>query len=214
MKDDAHLSRAAIVGAALTLIDAEGVGAVSMRTVGRALGVDAKSLYHHVAGKEQLLDAVAESILESIDVHVPTGDLRADLTGIARAFRTASLAHPRAAPLVLTRPVQSLAGLAPTQSILAVLLNAGFAADEAVHLLRSLLATLIGTLLREVEATPTFGLIDAGAIAQREAVLGSCSLPAVRAVAADLARFDAETEFDYMIGLSIDAVQARVAARD
>lgn len=143
-------------------------------------------------------------------MHVPTGDLRTDLAGVAHAFRAAALAHPRAATLVLTRQVQSLAALAPTQSILDVLLTAGFAADEAVHLLRSLLATLIGTLLREFDAAPTFGMTDAEAIARREAGLAACGLSAIAAVAPELARFDADAEFAYMIGLSIDAVEARL----
>lgn len=204
-----RLSRATIVAATTALIDEHGIADVSMRTVAKDLGVDPKSLYNHVRDKDDLLDAVAESILASIVVHVPTGDLRADLTGVAHAFRNAALAHPRAATLVLTRQVQSLAALAPTQSILDVLLTAGFPPAEAVHLLRSLLAALIGTLLREFEAAPTFGTTDAAAIARRQAVLAECGLPAVQAVAADLARFDADAEFEYMIGLSIDAVLAR-----
>ncbi|ADG79175.1 Transcriptional regulator, TetR family OS=Tsukamurella paurometabola (strain ATCC 8368 / DSM/ CCUG 35730 / CIP 100753 / JCM 10117 / KCTC 9821 / NBRC 16120/ NCIMB 702349 / NCTC 13040) OX=521096 GN=Tpau_2572 PE=4 SV=1 [Tsukamurella paurometabola] len=208
-KDDTHLSRTSIVDAALALIDAEGIAAVSMRTVGRSLGVDAKSLYHHVAGKEQLLDAVAERLLESVEVHRPTGDVRADLRANSWAFRNAAMAHPRAASLFLTRRVQTLAGLGPAQSVLDVLLTAGFPADEAVHLLRSLLAIMIGTMLREVESTPTFGETDDDAIAQREAALAGSELSAVRLVAADLARYDPETEFEYMVDLCGDAVVAR-----
>ncbi|NUT50476.1 MAG: TetR family transcriptional regulator, partial [Saccharothrix sp.] len=64
-KGESRLSREAIVQATLRVIDAEGVSAVSMRAVGRVLGVDAKSLYNHVDGKDGLLDAVAEHILGS-----------------------------------------------------------------------------------------------------------------------------------------------------
>ncbi|BDH57986.1 TetR family transcriptional regulator [Tsukamurella sp. PLM1] len=205
-----RLTRAAIVTAALAQIDEHGISDVSMRSVAKHLGVDPKSLYNHVRDKEDLLDAIAEAILSSIVVHVPTGDLPGDLTAIAHAFRDAALAHPRAAELVLTRQVQSLAALRPTQSILDVLLGAGFAPVEAVHLLRSLLSTLVGTLLREVDAAPTFGVTDAAAIERRRTVLAGCGLPAVEAVAGDLARFDADAEFEYMIRLSIDAVSARL----
>lgn len=204
------LTRATVVEATLTLIDRDGVAEVSMRSIARHLSVDAKSLYNHVRDKDDLLDAVTEHLLRSIVVHVPTGDLRTDLAGVARAFRTAAQAHPRAATLVLTRQVQSVAALAPTQSILDVLLAAGFEPGEAVHLMRSQLAALIGTLLREFEAAPTFGMTDAEAITRREAALAACGLPAVQAVAPELARFDADAEFEYMIELSISAVEARL----
>ena len=59
-KGAAQLSRAAILDAAVAVADAEGVSAVSMRSVARLLGVDAKSLYNHVEGKYGLLDALAE----------------------------------------------------------------------------------------------------------------------------------------------------------
>ncbi|MGW4488701.1 TetR/AcrR family transcriptional regulator [Amycolatopsis sp. NPDC004368] len=65
-KGESRLSRAAIVEATLRVLDAEGVPAVSMRAVGRVLGVDAKSLHHHVDGKDGLLDAVAENLLGAI----------------------------------------------------------------------------------------------------------------------------------------------------
>ena len=72
------------------------------------------------------------------------------------------------------------------------------------------LAALIGTLLREFEAAPTFGMTDAEAIARREAALAACGLPAVQAVAPELARFDANAEFEYMLELSISAVEGRL----
>lgn len=210
-KNEAHLSRSTIVTAALALIDSEGVGAVSMRTVGRRLGVDAKSLYHHVAGKEQLLDAVAESILASIEVPVPTGDLRTDLRAAAHAFRVQALSHPQAATLVLTRQLKSVRSLAPVEGVLHILLTAGFDSDEAVNMLRTMLAALIGTLLREVNAGPTYGTTDTAGIAARAADLTEAGLPSIRAVAPQLARFDAEAEFDYMIDAVVDLIVARRA---
>lgn len=203
-----RLTRADIVAATLTQIDEHGIADVSMRSVARNLGVDAKSLYNHVRDKDDLLDAVTEAILESIVVHVPTGDIHVDLAGIAYAFRDAALAHPEAAPLVLTRLGTSTAGLAPAQSILQVLLTAGFSPNEAVHLMRTLLATLVGTLLRETQG-PSFGGTDESGTTRREAVLRGCGLRAVEHVAPELARFSAEAEFEYMIAVCIDAVLAR-----
>ena len=201
------LSKPAIVQATLQVIDAEGVGGVSMRAVARVLGVDPKSLYNHVDGKDGLLDAVAEALLGALDLPDPTGDLAADLTAITYAFRDRALAQPDAAALVLTRPMSSLEGLAPVEAVLSVLRTAGFDARESVHLLRVVLATLIGTLLREVNAGPTFGSDD---VAGRTAVLEASGLPAVAGAAPYLAMFDPQREFDYAVELCVDAVLRRV----
>ncbi len=107
-----------MVSAALTLIDRDGIAELGMRPLARQLGVDAKSLYNHVRDKDDLLDAVTEHLLGTIVVHAPSGDLGTDLTAVVRAVRAAAQAHPRAAPLVLTRQVRTVAGLAPTQTVL------------------------------------------------------------------------------------------------
>ncbi|MFC4082199.1 TetR/AcrR family transcriptional regulator [Amycolatopsis samaneae] len=212
-KGESRLSREAIVRATLRVIAADGVAAVSMRAVGRVLGADAKSLYNHVDGKEGLLDAVAEHLLGAMALPEPTGDPRADLRAIAHAFREQALAHPGAASLVLTRQLASFEALAPVEAVLAVLRDAGCPAGESVHLLRTLLATLIGTLLREVDAGPTYGTTDVAALARRRSVLAGSGLPAVSRAAAQLARFDADTEFEFTVELALDALVARLGDR-
>jgi len=207
---ESRLSREAIVEATLQVIDADGVNAVSMRAVGRALGVDAKSLYNHVDGKGGLLDAVAERILGTIALPELTGDLRTDLRAIAYAFRERALAHPEAASLVLTRQLDSFEGLAPVEAVLAVLRDAGCPSGESVHLLRTLVATLIGALLREVSAGPVYGTTDLAEIAQRQAILESSGLPAIAGAAAHLARFDAAAEYEFTVGLALDALAGRL----
>lgn len=212
-KGATRLSRETIVAATVTVIDADGVNAVTMRAVGRVLGVDAKSLYNHVDGKDGLLDAVAEHLLGTLALPQPTGDVRRDLHVIAHAFRDRALAHPEAASLVLTRQLASLEGLAPVEAVLSTLRTAGCPADEAVPLLRMLVATLIGTLLREVHAGPTYGTTDVDGITRRQAALENSGLPAVASAAPQLARFDSAAEFEFSVGLALDAVVARLDAR-
>jgi AcrR family transcriptional regulator len=206
-KGAAQLSREAILDATLTAIDTLGVSVVSMRGVAKILGVDAKSLYNHVEGKDDLLDAVAEHILGTVVIPCRTGNTREDLRAIAHAFRAGALAHPEAATLVLTRQVSSPAGLAPTEAVLQVLDAAGFSPDESVPLLRMLVATLTGTLLRELQAGPAFG-VGAG-IAEREAALTTSGLPFLARAAARIARFDRQAEFEFTINAVIDAVLIR-----
>ncbi|MEU7141517.1 TetR family transcriptional regulator [Nocardia sp. NPDC046473] len=211
-KGAGQLSRAGIVEATLDVIGNEGVGAVGMRAVARVLGVDPKSLYNHVDGKDGLLDAVAEHLLGSIELPTRTGDLRLDLRAIADAFRQRALVHPAAAALVLTRQLGSVEGLAPTQLVLEVLRDAGCDPDQAVHLLRTMLATLVGALLREVNAGPTYGTSDLPGIAARRESLEQSGLPAVAEAAPYLARFDSQAEFDFAMDLTLDALVARINA--
>ncbi len=59
------LTRDRIIDAALVIMDDEGLDAVSMRRVGRELGVEAMSLYHHVRDKDDLLLGVRERVLST-----------------------------------------------------------------------------------------------------------------------------------------------------
>jgi len=205
------LSRQAILGAAMDVVDGKGVEAVSMRTVARVLGVDPKSLYNHVENKDALLDGIAGLILSRMVVPDSCGGLREDLTAIARAFRGAALAeHPRAARLVLTRPVESLITLEPLEVALAAFLRAGASPEVAVHCLRTMLAFITGTLLREAEAAFTLALSDPDMATERQRTLEAVELPSVRAAAPHLAKCDHEQEFDFGLGLLIDALECRL----
>jgi TetR/AcrR family tetracycline transcriptional repressor len=211
-KGATQLSREAILNAAIEVIDTAGVASITMRSVARQLGVDAKSLYNHVDGKDHLLDVVAERVLAGMDIPEPTGATGDDLRAIAHAFRARTLQYPQAATLVLTRQLSSFAGLAPVEAVLFVLRAADFSPEEAVHLLRTFVATLIGSILREVNAGPTFGVSDAEGIARRRAVLEQSGLPTVSEAAVYLAQFDSEAEFDFTINLTIANVLARLPA--
>ncbi|WP_410596945.1 TetR/AcrR family transcriptional regulator C-terminal domain-containing protein [Amycolatopsis sp. lyj-23] len=196
----AVLTRERILLAGLALVDEDGLAAVSMRKLARRLGVDPMSLYNHVDGKDALLDGIAEVLVASIPVPPAKADLRETMSALAHGFRAAMLGHPRAAPLVLTRRLASLTALAPVEAVLAPLLAAGFPPERAVHGLRAVLAFLIGTLMREVEAAPTLG----GSV-QRVADL---SAPAVAAAAPYLAVCDHEAEFEFGLRILLDALDA------
>lgn len=196
---------------ALALVDDEGIGEVSMRKLARRLGVDPMSLYNHVDNKDAILDGITELVLASTEFPAPTGDLRADLLEMARVFRRTMLRHPRAAPLVLTRQLASSQALAPTEIVLSTLRNAGLPMEEAVHALRAVLAFLMGTLMREVNASPTFGTGNPRAIDARRTELAESGLPAVSAAAPYLAVCDHEAEFEFGMRVLLEALDAELA---
>ena len=91
------LTRQRVLDAAVRVVDGEGLGALTMRRLGRELGVEAMSLYRHVPSKEALLDGVVETVLGELETSVcagkrgPFGVWR---TGIPRFSRSSCFAQP------------------------------------------------------------------------------------------------------------------------
>ncbi|GAA0962677.1 TetR/AcrR family transcriptional regulator [Actinocorallia libanotica] len=105
------LSRERITGAALALLDAEGLEAVSTRRLAAELGVSGPSLYNHVATKDELLDAVTDTVLAEVDLSMfqglrPGGDpgWREALYAWAHSYRAALAAHPNIVPVLARGP--------------------------------------------------------------------------------------------------------------
>ena len=67
------LSRDLVLETAISLVDHEGLGALSMRRLGQELGVEAMSLYHHVANKEALLDGMVDAVVGELNAEVGAG---------------------------------------------------------------------------------------------------------------------------------------------
>ena len=104
------LTREQILTAAVAIIDAEGVEALTMRRLGQALDRDPMTIYRHAADKDALLDGVVEHVAaELITSREPdsNGDenWEAVLHRTAHTFRRVALAHPHVVPLLLTRPL-------------------------------------------------------------------------------------------------------------
>lgn len=136
-----------IVAQAMTLADAEGIDALSMRRLATGLGVEAASLYNHFAGKEALLDRMVEAVVAEIapaqpgPAH-PDPDWRAALRAHFLAAEAALTRHPWASALLISRPNMGPYMLARIEALLATLTGAGFpliAADHIWNMLDSLL---------------------------------------------------------------------------
>ena len=97
------ITRRAAASAALALIDANGLDALSLGAVAKALGVSAPSLYHHFRDKEELLTQVARWMLEEINHEQPewSDDWETRTIELSLATRRVMLRHPNASPLAL-----------------------------------------------------------------------------------------------------------------
>ncbi|TQK52977.1 TetR family transcriptional regulator [Streptomyces sp. SLBN-118] len=208
------LSRERIVEAALKIIDDEGVEALSMRRIATTLGVQAMSLYNHVGGKADVLDGVTEFITRDMQLSRSVGGGWEDgIRSVAHAFRRASLRHPRACELVLTRQLSSPGALPTINCSLAVLLDHGFEEAAAVHALRLLIAFQVGSLLREFHSPSVKGE-DESAVRERTEHLVNSGFPAVAKLAPKLAVIDHDAEFTFGVELLIDALRPYAPKQD
>ena len=88
------LTRERIVAAALQVMDAEGLDALSMRRVAREVGVEAMSLYNHVEDKDDLLQGICDRVMADFDFPEETGDWAEQCRAGARSWRRLLQAHP------------------------------------------------------------------------------------------------------------------------
>jgi AcrR family transcriptional regulator len=148
--DAPTLDRRAILEAALRLVDAEGLGALSMRRLGAELGVEAMSLYYHVPSKAALTQGLAEIALGELRLP-PTGlspdDWPAALREAARSFRSLGFAHPNVFPLLTQIGLDNPAAYPPTEAILALLRSAGFDSQLAFTAFSAIKSYVVGHVL-------------------------------------------------------------------
>ncbi|MET2715672.1 TetR/AcrR family transcriptional regulator C-terminal domain-containing protein [Streptomyces harbinensis] len=141
----AGLTREAILLAALELADREGLPAVSMRRIAAALGVEAMTLYHHIPGKEALLDGMVEQLVARAQPHRPSsGTWQEHLRDLAHALRAALLAHPHLVPLLATRRATTARNLDAMENALRTLCAAGFTPPRALDVVYSLTGFVFG----------------------------------------------------------------------
>lgn len=157
------LSKERIVDAALDFIDAHGLPGLTMRRLGNDLGVEAMALYRHVPGKEELLDAVVEALIEGMQrdddvLDSPRDGWQDFMIRLAHGVRRVALEHPKAFPLVASRPPEApwlrppLRSLEWVETFLAGLVAEGFTDEAAVAAYRGYTSFLLGNLLLEVSA--------------------------------------------------------------
>ncbi|MET8837127.1 TetR/AcrR family transcriptional regulator C-terminal domain-containing protein [Micromonospora sp. NPDC004540] len=144
----ALLNRDRIVETALALIDADGLGALSTRRLAAALGVQGPSLYNHFATKDEILDAVADSVTATVDVSVfDRHDWVEALRRWARSYRAALAAHPNIVPYLAQGPGRRPAALAMADAVYGALVRAGWPPARATHIGAALRYFVAGSAL-------------------------------------------------------------------
>ena len=143
------LTRLRIIEVALALVDARGVENLNMRALAKELGVVAMSLYNHIRNKDDLLDALVDTVVGRIDLPNTGSNWQNEMRHRAQAMRTVFLAHPWAPPLIVGRINLEPNMLAFINATLGCLRAAGFSYVQADHAMNALDSLIYGFHLLE-----------------------------------------------------------------
>src|SRR5215472_6366669 len=143
------LNRDRVLRAAMALADESGIEALTMRRLGRALGVEAMSLYNHVAGKEDVLDGLVDIVFGEIELACDGSDWRTAMRRRAISAREALARHRWAIGLMESRKHPGSANLRHHDSVLRCLREAGFSVAQAAHAYSALDSYVYGFALQQ-----------------------------------------------------------------
>lgn len=156
------LSTGLIVAAAVQFVEEQGLDSLTMRKLGAVLGVEAMSLYRYVAGREELLDAMVDYLIEEVseaEVRKTAYNGWQDFVQrLAHGVRGVARRYPHTFPLVASRPPEAPWLRPPLRSVewvemfLSGLVDEGFSDEAAVAAYRGFSSFLLGHLLLEVSA--------------------------------------------------------------
>jgi AcrR family transcriptional regulator len=207
-----------VLQTALDLVDAEGLEALSMRRLGQALDRDPMGLYRYAANRADLLDGITELVLNELALFPEDPDWQAQLRRIAHDLRLLALRHPNVVPLLVTRPLSTPLGLRPLgtlrplEQILGLLIEAGFAPKDALHVYRAYYGFLYGHILNElqeyiVDPDENVALLRLGLHR-----LPAKNFPHLRQLAPVLADYDGEAELDEGISILLTGLAEQLGA--
>ncbi|MCF6379289.1 TetR/AcrR family transcriptional regulator C-terminal domain-containing protein [Nocardioides KLBMP 9356] len=208
------LSRDRIVAAALDFIDDNGLPGLTMRRLGEQLGVEAMALYRYVPSKEELLDAVVDHLVggvraDEVVLDVPQDGWQDFLQRLAHGIRRMALAHPKAFPLVASRPTEApwlrppLRSLDVVETFISGLLEEGFSDEAAVAAYRAYSSFLLGHLLLEVaEHGADVGPLDV--LDDQTGEAGTARYPSVSRLRGSLSEDHSAVEFEEALEALLD----------
>ncbi|MEU4365292.1 TetR/AcrR family transcriptional regulator C-terminal domain-containing protein [Promicromonospora sp. NPDC023987] len=148
------LTRARVLESAVDLADRDGLGSLTMRSLARELGIEAMSLYHHVANKEDLLDGVVDVVaaeiqdavgrLEAVADDAPESSWKPALRRQILTARTVLLRHPWASTVLESRTSFSLHVVRYYDSLIGLMRRGGFSYDLVHHAMHALGSRALG----------------------------------------------------------------------
>ena len=148
-KPRVRLNRDRVLGAAIALCDAAGIESLTMRKLAERLGVEAMSLYNHVANKDDLLDGMVDAVFSEIDLPSDAAEWKSAMRERAISAREVLSRHPWATALMDSRTAAGPATLRHHDTVIGTLRAGGFSIALAAHAFSALDSYTYGFALQE-----------------------------------------------------------------
>jgi AcrR family transcriptional regulator len=196
-------SREELVGTAVSLVDREGIDALTIRRLAAECGVTPMAVYRHVRDKNELLDLVVEAVVSGLSDLKLRGSWRTKAITLFGEFRRLMLDHPGVATVFVGRPTPTPAVLHITDLALGIVHEAGFRGADAVRAFDALVVFTIGSLMWQLPRT------DGERQQLVSLALRTTGEPSfVLEYAADLARRDPDEHFAYGLETILRGLEA------
>jgi AcrR family transcriptional regulator len=215
------LSRDRVLAAAIELADEGGIQAVTMRRLAQQLGVEAMSLYYHVANKEEVLDGMIDAVMIELNAAVAgvdtDSDWKSELRGRILTAREVLLRHKWAPGVLESRINMSPSVMQYFDSIGSRFTAAGFSMDLTHHAMHALGSRALGFTQELFDAGDEEGPSDPDAdAAMIEQMAGQFPFLAEMARQAShdadstLGWCDDQFEFEFGLGLILDGLDSKL----
>ena len=204
------LTRERVLRAAIELADEGGIPSLTMRRLGQALGVEAMSLYNHVANKEDLLDGLADIVIGEIEVPAGGDDWKTAMRRRAISAHEMLARHPWAGSVIESRRTPSPARSRYPEAVVRSLREGGFSVEMAVHAFFALDSYIYGFALQQQNLPSGTPQELAGIAETMLAALPATQYPYLREVIVEYvlkSGFHYAKEFEFGLDLLLDALE-------
>lgn len=155
-QERAPLSRERVLGSAVAIADAGGIGSLTIRSLAQELGVKPMSVYHYVANKDEIIDGIVDLVYGEMVLPSAEGSWRTEIHRRCTSARKVLGRHPWAIPLLQSRTSPGPATLRHHDAVIGCLRGAGFSVGMTAHALALIDSYVFGFALSEV-ALPIHG---------------------------------------------------------
>jgi AcrR family transcriptional regulator len=209
------LSRERVLRAALMYADENGIGSLTMRKLGEALGVEAMSLYNHVANKAELLDGMIDQVFAEIDLPIGGSGWRSAMRERAVSARRVLSRHRWAIGLMESRSAPGPATLRHHDQVIGILRRAGFSVELAAHAYSLLDSYIYGFALQEASLPFDTGENTAELARTIMAQFPAGEYPHLAELTVEHVLqpgYDYGNEYEFGLGLILDGLERLMAA--
>lgn len=205
-----RLTRERILKAAVSVADSDGLDALTMRRLGSELGVEAMSLYKHVANKDEILDGIVDAVVSEIELPVPGSDWKVAMRSRAHSAREVFARHSWAVGLYESRGQSGAAVLRYVDATLGTLRAGGFTVESAAHAFWILDCFVYGQVVQE--SAITFGasadMVEADESPLDQMMVSEMPHLVEMAMYAQQVNFTTIGEFEIGLDLILDSLEA------